>query len=85
MAQIVPLSQVIPSGPSYNTTIIKMSHVLHKQGQIEPLQVAEYCVSDGVQMYVTHYNDPHGSDIALAAQRLGWTGLLVVVNTRYEE
>jgi len=83
VTQIVPLKQVIPSGNSYNYTIQKMAHVLQKQGQIEPLQVAEYCIQDGSWVYVTHYNDPHGSDIALAAARLGWTTLLVVVNTRY--
>jgi len=62
-----------------------MAHVLQKQGQIEPLQVAEYVTVNGDTTYITHYNDPHGSDIVLAAARLGWTTLLVVVNTRYEE
>lgn len=84
-AQVVPIGRVIPSGQSSHVTITKMAHVLRKQGQIEPLQVAHYVtLENGDDIYITHCDDVHGYDIVMAAKALQWPTLLVVVNKRYE-
>ena len=87
--RVIPAHHVIVSSELETTrhTIRKMEAVLSKQGQIEPLQVKQYCIrpSDSVEIFCTYHQDTHAADIVMAARNLGWPTLLVSIQTgRYE-
>jgi len=78
---IVPIEQVIPTADSPSKwSIRKMMEVLKRQGQIEPLQVAEV---NG--KYLSFAQDAYGNDIVYAARALGWSTILIAVMARYEQ
>jgi hypothetical protein len=83
MSIVVPIKQVIPHTDSTFRNVVKMAHVLRKQGQIEPLQVQVYEPTGPT--YITFQNDIHGAEIANAAKFLEWDTLLIVVVDRFQE
>lgn len=87
MAHVVPIKQVIPSTDRVEKrNILKMRDVLCRQGQIEPLQVQVYSTDmDGVNTYITFYEDVHANEIMMAARMLEWDTVLITVMNRYEQ
>lgn len=78
--KVVPIEQVAAITLSHRVFVQRMIKILHKQGQIEPLQVREIEPNS----YLTYEQDAHGSDILAAAKLAGWKDILIVVNAKYE-
>ena len=80
-SMVVDRSKVIAHNDVPLRDIRIMSSVLQRQGQIEPLQVREYCPGT----YITCEEDVWGAAIVHAAKALEWPTLLICVVTRYEQ
>ena len=83
---VVDIKKVIPhTDNASKREIWHMMDVLNKQGQIEPLQVKVYApaMPGYEESYITHERDAWGNVIVLAAQRLNWPTLLILVTERY--
>lgn len=78
MAEVVAIGKVFPSYIAPTYSVRRMTAVLLKQGQIEPLQVRPT-----VSGYATFAEDTHGNDILCAARTLGWPTVLITVVPKF--
>ena len=82
---IVKTWQVSACPEPTRSDVRRMTEVIERQGQIEPLQVREIESVGDVRMFETFMTDVWGSAILRAAHLLNWDNILVVVMRRYEQ